>query len=111
MTEITIRPLTPADAAAFKALRLQGLQEIPSAFGSSYEEECDTLVEELARRFAPQAGRARFGAFDGEHLVGIAGIGQEEKAQAGASREFVGHVCRTGISRARCGTTIDTSSN
>lgn len=79
MTEITIRPLTPADAAAFKALRLQGLQEIPSAFGSSYEEECDTPVEELARRFAPQAGRARFGAFDGEHLVGIAGIGQEEK--------------------------------
>ena len=76
---ITIRPLLPDDAAAFKALRLQGLQEIPSAFGSSYEEECDTPAEELARRFAPQPGRARFGAFDGAQLIGIAGIGQEEK--------------------------------
>jgi ribosomal protein S18 acetylase RimI-like enzyme len=34
-----VRRLTEADASAFKALRLAGLQAHPDAFGSSWEEE------------------------------------------------------------------------
>ena len=34
-----IRELVPEDAAAFRELRLLGLQLHPEAFGSSYEEE------------------------------------------------------------------------
>ncbi len=32
-----IRPLTEADAAAYRQIRLRGLREDPAAFGSSYE--------------------------------------------------------------------------
>jgi ribosomal protein S18 acetylase RimI-like enzyme len=71
-----IRRLLPADAAAFLALRLAALRECPSAFSSSYEEECDTPLAEIEARFAA-GGRNLFGAFDGEALVGIAGAGRE----------------------------------
>ncbi len=71
-----IRRLLPADAAAFLALRLAALRECPSAFSSSYEEECETPLAEVEARFAP-GGRKLFGAFDGEALVGIAGAGRE----------------------------------
>jgi ribosomal protein S18 acetylase RimI-like enzyme len=71
-----IRRLLPADAAAFLALRLAALRECPSAFSSSYEEECDTPLAEIEQRFAP-GGRNLFGAFDGEALVGMAGAGRE----------------------------------
>lgn len=41
---VRIRRLTPADAAAFQALRLAGLQREPSAFGSSFEMEFDEAL-------------------------------------------------------------------
>jgi ribosomal protein S18 acetylase RimI-like enzyme len=71
-----IRRLLPADADAYLALRLAALRECPSAFSSSYEEECDTPLAEIEARFAP-GGRNLFGAFDGEVLVGMAGAGRE----------------------------------
>jgi ribosomal protein S18 acetylase RimI-like enzyme len=70
-----IRRLTPSDAAAFQALRLRGLQESPTAFSSSYEEECDRPLEVVAAKIAPEAGRAVFGAHDGDELVGLIGVG------------------------------------
>jgi ribosomal protein S18 acetylase RimI-like enzyme len=70
-----IRCLTSADAAAFQELRLQGLQESPTAFSSSFEEECDRPLDVVAAKIAPEAGRAVFGAFDGDDLVGLIGVG------------------------------------
>ncbi|RFP16036.1 GNAT family N-acetyltransferase [Duganella sp. BJB475] len=72
-----IRRLTPSDAAAFQSLRLAGLRASPSAFGSSYEEECDTALSVIEARLAADSGRNMFGTFDGEQLVGIVGVGRE----------------------------------
>ncbi|CAN7405704.1 GNAT family N-acetyltransferase [Duganella sp. LjRoot269] len=72
-----IRRLIPADAAAFLSLRLAGLRESPSAFGSSYEEECDTPLSTIEARLAADSGRNMFGAFDGDELVGLVAVGRE----------------------------------
>ncbi|WP_420129031.1 GNAT family N-acetyltransferase [Longimicrobium sp.] len=76
-----IRILTPDDAAAFQALRLRGLRESPAAFGSTYENEVDTPLEQIAERLVRGAGRedVMFGAFDddGGALVGLAGLARQ----------------------------------
>nr|WP_290367954.1 GNAT family N-acetyltransferase [Cupriavidus taiwanensis] len=76
-----IRLLTPADAAAFQALRLQGLAEAPEAFAASLEEEQDRPLEAVAGRLAASEGKAVFGAFDGEALAGVVGVMREENAK------------------------------
>lgn len=73
-----IRRLVPSDAAAFQALRLAALRDCPSAFSSSYEEECDTPLAVIEARLAPDSGRDLFGAFDGAALGGIVGVGREQ---------------------------------
>ncbi len=72
-----IRRLVPSDAAAYQSLRLAALRESPSAFGSSYQEECDTALSTIAAHMAPDSGRNRFGAFDGDELVGVVGFARE----------------------------------
>jgi RimJ/RimL family protein N-acetyltransferase len=74
-----IRILERDDAAAFRALRLAALRECPTAFSSSYEEECDIPLAQAAERMAPNRGRAVFGAFNGGDLVGTLGIYRERK--------------------------------
>lgn len=72
-----IRRLISADAAAFQALRLHALRESPSAFSSSYEEECDTPLAVIEGYFAPESSRTFFGAFEGDQLAGMIGVGRE----------------------------------
>ncbi len=72
-----IRPLLPADAADFQALRLRGLREDPTAFGSSDEEERDRPVEAVAERIATNRDGFILGAFEGASLVGIVGMQRE----------------------------------
>jgi ribosomal protein S18 acetylase RimI-like enzyme len=69
-----IRRLVPSDAAAFQRLRLYSLQESPTAFGSSYEEEVGRPLEAISESLAL---RYLFGAFENEVLVGIVGVGRE----------------------------------
>lgn len=75
-----IRILTADDAATYQALRLRGLRESPAAFGSTYENEVDIPLSQIAERLAHGAGRedVMFGAFDddGGALVGLAGLGR-----------------------------------
>ena len=70
-----IRRLLAADASVFQALRLAALRDAPSAFSSSYEEECDTA---LATIEANLASRNLFGAFDGTALAGMVGVGRDK---------------------------------
>jgi len=73
-TPMTIRPLEPTDAAAFRALRVRGLRDHPEAFGRSHEEI--DAVEAIAERFRVDADSdfdVVLGAFDGDTLVGIGG--------------------------------------
>jgi ribosomal protein S18 acetylase RimI-like enzyme len=78
----TIRRLGPADAAAFQALRLQGLLECPSAFASSHAEEAGEPVTEVAARLGGEGIFCVYGAFAADdRLVGVAGLGRESMAK------------------------------
>ena len=74
---ITIRPLTPQDAAQYRQLRLRMLRAHPSAFTSSFEEERAKALDWSQRRLAPRAERPHdffLGAFEGDELVGMVGV-------------------------------------
>jgi ribosomal protein S18 acetylase RimI-like enzyme len=66
---ITIRQLTPADAAAYRSLRLAGLRAFPHAFRPDYEEALAQPLSWAEKRLAKE-GEYWFGAFDGEQLAG-----------------------------------------
>jgi ribosomal protein S18 acetylase RimI-like enzyme len=66
-----VRRLGPDDAAAFQALRLEGLERHPCAFTASHDEEAGQSVAEIARRLERQPV---FGGFDGADLLGVAGF-------------------------------------
>ncbi len=72
-----VRVLSSTDAEIFQALRLEALRQEPSAFASSYEEECDTPIATVAERLASSPDRCVLGAFDGETLVGMVGLERE----------------------------------
>ncbi|MBN9349010.1 MAG: GNAT family N-acetyltransferase, partial [Devosia sp.] len=66
-----IRRLGAADAAAYRAIRLEALQDAPTAFGSSYEAEC---TRDLAEFESTVTRNYIAGAWLGGALVGTAGF-------------------------------------
>lgn len=76
---ITIRRLTPGDAASFQSLRLNALIEAPASFASSYEEEKDLDLAIIEARLAVAPEHGVFGALAGEELVGVVGLLRETK--------------------------------
>lgn len=72
-----VRELGPDDASAFQALRLAALQECPSAFASSYAEECETPVDVVAQRLIAKEDRCVVGAWIGTDVVGMLGLKRE----------------------------------
>lgn len=76
---MTIRFLTAEDASAFQELRLSALIESPTAFSSSYEEECDAPMALITARLTPADDHSVFGAFQGCELVGMIGIFRERQ--------------------------------
>lgn len=75
-----LRRLTPQDAALFQAFRLAALQDDPSSFGSSYEEERGLSISFIEGRLAVKPDRGPFGAFEGRALVGLVGLGREHRS-------------------------------
>jgi ribosomal protein S18 acetylase RimI-like enzyme len=79
MTSPDIRPLGAADAEAWRALRLQALQEEPRAFTASYEEAAVTSAADFARRMPSKDGPAvLFGLFVEGGLEGSAGFSVQQ---------------------------------
>lgn len=74
---MTIRKLLAEDAAVFQELRLRALLDTPGSFTSSHAEESPLSLGEVAARLATSADRAVFGAFDGNRMIGMAGLGRE----------------------------------
>ena len=66
-----VRLLGPADAAAYRALRLDALQRHPCAFRASFDEEAGQSLDELAARLEADA---IFGAYCDGALCGLAGL-------------------------------------
>ena len=76
-----IRRLTESDAPQFQALRLAALVDKPEAFVTSHVEERDLPLAAFEARLVEGPGHAVFGAFDGDTLVGIAGLARETLLQ------------------------------
>ncbi len=74
---MNIRRLHASDAPAFQALRLYGLQESPSAFGSSFEEEQTRTIQQVEHHLEGAQERVFFGSFADVGLVGMVGVGRE----------------------------------
>ena len=68
-----IRQLSAHDADAYQSLRLQALQESPTAFSASYSDEAGRSLAEIESRVTPAADGSKcvFGAFVDDELVGI----------------------------------------
>lgn len=88
-----LRRLTPADAAAYRTVRLRGLRECPSAFGSSYSTEAKRSLDTFTQRLEPTADTWTFGAFDTDQLVGVVTLcrfpNAKERHKAGIYGMFV----------------------
>lgn len=78
---MVIRGLGPDDAAAYLELRLLALRESPTAFGSSYEEECTRSVEQVRHALHTDFGQNLLGASIGQDLVGMARLDREESVK------------------------------
>lgn len=74
MNELKIRFLNPQDVLAYRELRLQALQESPTAFASSFEQESCFTLTDFAKRLRERGSLngGIFGAFDNsDKLIGI----------------------------------------
>ena len=98
---MNIRRLSAADAPAFRALRLAALLDTPEAFVTSHEEEKDQPLGYFEERLAQRDGHAVFGAFDGDTLVGIAGLSRETLLQL-AHKGHIWGMYVAQIGRASC---------
>ena len=78
---MNIRRLSTADATRFRALRLAALLDKPEAFVISHVEERDLPLSHFETRLAERPGHVVFGAFDGDTLVGMAGLARETLMQ------------------------------
>lgn len=74
-----LRALNQGDLHRYKALRLSALQRSPMAFGSLFAEENAYSDHVFARRLEQTSGNVVFGAFDGELIVGTAGMFVHER--------------------------------
>jgi ribosomal protein S18 acetylase RimI-like enzyme len=75
-----IRALGAADAAAFKAIRVQATEEAQTSVYQTPAEESARPLEELQIQLTDRHSRV-FGAFEGEQLVGISGISRDPESK------------------------------
>ena len=77
MPSFSIRPLTPGDAAAYRALRLAGIAELPAGFCTTLAAESAVPLAQMAQRLHATAHQIMFGTFADAQLTGIAGLRRE----------------------------------
>ncbi|MDC8757471.1 GNAT family N-acetyltransferase [Janthinobacterium fluminis] len=76
-----IRKLTPADAEAYRELRLAGILNAPAAFWAGYDEESTLPLEAMQARLEETPYQSIFGLFSGEKLLGMAALKRESIAK------------------------------
>ena len=78
---VTIRPLTEADASEYHTLRLRALKEHPEAFGQSYQSQIDTpmhAVEKRLREISQSPYDFILGLYANGLLSGMVGFRREQ---------------------------------
>lgn len=87
-----IRLLNSQDAAAYQRLRLRALQESPTAFSSSFEDEAARTLAEIAARVTPAADGSicTFAAFADDELVGFVSLIHPQRAKLRHGAELAG---------------------
>ncbi|MBZ6076171.1 GNAT family N-acetyltransferase [Microvirga puerhi] len=81
-SSFVLRDLMPADADAYRELRLEALASAPAAFGSSYEEEIRLSLDEFRARIPDTGPNRIFAAFSRDRLVGMAGFVVQDRLKA-----------------------------
>lgn len=90
---LVIRPLTSADAAAYRTLRLEMLALYPDAFTSDADEEALRPLAWTVQRLATAPDKPHdlwLGAFEGEALVGCVGLTGRYRAKERHNATVVG---------------------
>ncbi|WP_426071505.1 GNAT family N-acetyltransferase [Janthinobacterium sp. DSP2-3-3] len=77
MPATTVRPLTPDDASAYRALRLAGIAELPAAFSTTHAAESGLPLAQIAQRLRATFHQIIFGVFNEKQLIAIAGLRRE----------------------------------
>jgi ribosomal protein S18 acetylase RimI-like enzyme len=72
------RLLTPADAPAYRDIRLDGLRQNPHAFGSTFKHESAMPMSWFEERISASS---LFGAFVDGELLGVAGYRRQDGAK------------------------------
>ena len=78
---LTVRALTQLDADAFKALRLEAIDDAPTAVWPTREEEQAKTSDFVRAQLTQSDRQIVMGAFDDDALVGIAGLRRESLKQ------------------------------
>ena len=99
-TAPAIKLLTPADAAPYRAIRLEALAAHPEAFGSTFEREQEKPLAWFAERLATSDV---FGAFIADELAGTAGFRREDGAKTAHKAVLWGMYVRPGARRSGTG--------
>jgi ribosomal protein S18 acetylase RimI-like enzyme len=71
---LDFRPLRRDHWSAFQALRLRSIADSPLATYPTHNEEAGRSPAEIQERIVESATQVVFGAFDGDTLIGIAGL-------------------------------------
>ncbi len=79
--DVFIRPLDVADVADYADLRVAAVDDAPSAFWPTRDEEMGRSTAEIAARLQPTRHQTVFGAFHQQQLIGIAGLRREALRQ------------------------------
>lgn len=109
-----IRLLREEDALAYQRLRLSALQESPSAFSASFEDEANRSINEVAARVRPAADGSvcMLGVLSTDALAGFVAIIHSPRAKLRHSVELAGMYIaapqrRSGLGRALLIAAID----
>jgi ribosomal protein S18 acetylase RimI-like enzyme len=102
---LNIRRLVPADAPAYREIRLRGLREHPEAFTSSFEEDVVKPIATTEARLAADGDTAMWGAFVDAVLAGGIGLIRERRLKNRHKADIVAmyvlpEYARRGIGRA-----------
>ncbi len=110
--DFEIRPVTRAEAEAWRTLRLEMLRDEPLAFSSSYEDQVELELDFFAARIPNDGVDALFGVYVDGVLSGSAGFSREEGAKVAHkgvmwSVYLRPHLRGTGIAQALIGRLIE----